>query len=154
MTHYQNLAKVLNITNLVYFKLTNSNMENLIKFYGNDFTKYHDKNIKSTLPNEDGLIEKICHFLNKFVNLQDYSILQDFSIEKFINLANIEKPCIYYEDSIIYINNGNGGGIFDETTGEMLCETKGDNWGDLDSDGQFVLIKNIIENNKDFEKFI
>ena len=36
----------------------------------------------------------------------------------------------------------------------MLCETRGDNWGDLDSDGQFVLIKNIIENNKDFEKFI
>jgi hypothetical protein len=146
MIHHQNLAKVLNITNLVYFKLTNSNMENLIKFYGNDFTKYHDKNIKSTLPNEDGLIEKTCHFLNKFTNLQD------FSIEKFINLANIEKPCIYYQDSIFYIQNG--GGIFDETTGEMLCETKGDNWGDLDNDAQFVLIKNIIENNKDFEKFI
>ena len=148
MTHYQNLAKVLNITNLIYFKLTNSNMENLIKFYGNDFAKYHDKNIISTLPNEDGLIEKTCDFLNKFTNLQD------FSIEKFINLANIEKPCIYYEDSIVYINNGNGGGIFDEITNEMLCETRGDNWGDLDSDGQFVLIKNIIENNKDFEKFI
>ena len=154
MTHYQNLAKVLNITNLVYFKLTNSNMENLIKFYGNDFTKYNDKNIKSTLPNEDGLIEKICHFLNKFVNLQDFSILQNFSIEKLINLANIEKPCIYYQDSIVYIHNGNGGGIFDEITGEMLCQTKGDNWGDLDRDAQFVLIKNIIENNKDFEKFI
>jgi hypothetical protein len=148
MTHYQNLAKVLNITNLIYFKLTNSNMENLKKFYGNDFTTYQDKNIKSTLPNEDGLIEKTCDFLNKF------AVLQHISIENFINLANIEKPCIYYEDSIVYINNGNGGGIFDEITNEMLCETRGDNWGDLDSDGQFVLIKNIIENNKDFEKFI
>ena len=152
MTHYQNLAKVLNITNLIYFKLTNSNMENLKKFYGNDFTTYQDKNIKSTLPNEDGLIEKICHFLNKFVNLQDFSILQNFSIEKFINLANIEKPCIYYEDNI-FIRNG-GGGIFDVANGEMLCETEGNTWGDLDNDAQFVLIKNIIENNKDFEKFI
>jgi len=146
MTHYQNLAKVLNITNLVYFKLTNSNIENLKKFYKNDFTTYQDKNIVSTLPNEDGLIEKTCDFLNKF------AILQHVSIENFINLANIEKPSIYYEDNI-FIRNG-GGGIFDETTGEMLCETEGNTWGDLDNDAQFVLIKNIIENNKDFEKFI
>ena len=146
MTHYQNLAKVLNITNLIYFKLTNSNMENLIKFYGNDFAKYHDKNIISTLPNEDGLIEKTCDFLNKF------AVLQHISIENFINLANIEKPCIYYEDNI-FIRNG-GGGIFDVANGEMLCETEGNTWGDLDNDAQFVLIKNIIENNKDFEKFI
>lgn len=146
MTHYQNLAKLLNITNLVYFKLTNSNIENLKKFYKNDFTTYHNQNIISTLPDEDGLIEKTCDFLNKFANLQD------FSIEKFINLANIEKPCIYYDDNIFYIQNG--GGIFDVATGEILCETKGNTWGDLDNDAQFVLIKNIIENNKDFEKFI
>lgn len=146
MTHYQNLAKVLNITNLVYFKLTNSNIENLKKFYKNDFTTYQDKNIVSTLPNEDGLIEKTCDFLNKF------AVLQHISIENFINLANIEKPCIYYEDNI-FIRNG-GGGIFDVANGEMLCETEGNTWGDLDNDAQFVLIKNIIENNKDFEKFI
>lgn len=112
----QNLKKVLLTTDLIYNKLTN---KNLIKI-----TEDYDINLKSSLPDEDGLAELVTDFLEVCISLKDIPLTNFFELTKNI----------YRE----------GDFIFDTQTNQAICEIQGNTWGAIDYVAKFTIIKEII----------
>lgn len=114
----QNLKKILLTTDLIYNKLTNTNLIKTIEDYS--------INLKSSFPDEDGFAEVVTDLLEKCISLKDILLTKFFELTKNI----------YQEDNF----------IFDTSTNQAICEIEGNTWGEIDYVAKFTIIKNIIEN--------
>ena len=122
----QNLKKILLTTDLIYNKLTNTNLIKTIEDYS--------INLKSKLPDEDGFAEVVTDLLEKCISLKDIPLTKFFELTKNI-----------YQE---------GNFIFDTATNQAICEIENKSWSkfrcntweEIDYVAKFTIIKNIIEN--------
>ncbi len=116
MEYEQNLKKVLLKTNLIFNKLTNKNLIEIIEDY--------DINLKSSFPDEDGFAELVTDLLEVCISLKD------IPLTNFFELTNT----IYRE----------GDFIFDKPTNQAICEIEGNTWWEINYVAKFTIIKEII----------
>lgn len=116
MEYEQNLKKVLLKTNLIFNKLTNKNLIEIIEDYG--------INLKSSFPDEDGFAELVTDLLENLISLKDIPLTNFFELTKNI----------YRE----------GDFIFDTQTNQAICEIEGNTWWEINYVAKFTIIKEII----------
>ena len=116
MKYEQNLKKVVLTTNLIYNKLTNKKLIEIIK----DDGIY----LKSSFPDEDGFAELVTDLLEVCISLKD------IPLTNFFELTNT----IYRE----------GDFIFDKPTNQAICEIEGNTWWEINYVAKFTIIKEII----------